>query len=67
MINSNKLKGRMVEKGVSQQEAANILGIKQPTFSQKCNGSRDFKAGEVQKLVELLDIADEDVAKYFFA
>lgn len=67
MINSGKLKGRMVEKGISQQEAAKILGIKQPTFSQKCHGSRDFKAGEVKKLVELLDIADEDVVKYFFA
>lgn len=67
MINTNKLKGRMVEKKISQQQAARALGIQQPTFSQKCNGSREFKVGEVQKLVEMLEIADDEVAEYFFA
>lgn len=66
MINANKLKGRMVELGISQREAAEVLGIKQPTFSQKCNGVRDFKTHEVQKLVALLNIEDKDVVKYFF-
>ena len=67
MINSNKLKGRMVEKGVSQHDAAQALGIAQPTFSQKCSGIRDFKLKEVQQLVSLLEISNDDVAEYFFA
>lgn len=67
MIQGNKIKARMVELGISQNDAAEAIGIKQPTFSQKCNGVRDFKTSEVQKLVELLKIDSEDVAKYFFA
>lgn len=66
MINANKLKGRMVEKRISQQQAARALGIQQPTFSQKCNGVREFKVGEVQRLVKLLEIPDEEVTEYFF-
>ena len=67
MVNANKIKGRMAEMGISQEEAAEALGIKQPTFSQKCNGVRDFKTHEVQKLVALLNIDDKDVVQYFFA
>lgn len=66
MINTRKIKGRMVELGISQQDAAKRLDIKQPTFNQKLNGTRDFKIGEVQELVNLLEIADDDVAEYFF-
>lgn len=66
MINTRKIKGRMVELGISQQDAAKRLDIKQPTFNQKLNGRRDFKIGEVQELVNLLEIADDDVAEYFF-
>ena len=66
MINKRKIKGRMVELGISQQDAAKRLDIAQPTFNQKLNGTRAFKIGEVQELVNLLEIADEDVAEYFF-
>ena len=52
---------------LSVPQAAEALGIKQPTFSQKCNGVRDFKTHEVQKLVALLNIDDKDVVQYFFA
>ena len=67
MINTKLLNQRMKEMGISQTKAAEALGIKQPTFSQKCSGVRSFKVQELQKLVNLLKIPDEDVAKYFFA
>lgn len=66
MINTRKIKGRMVELDISQQDAAKGLGISLPTFNQKLNGRKDFKIGEVQEFVNLLKIADEDVAEYFF-
>ena len=66
MVNTNKIKGRMAELGISQLEAAEFLGIKQPTFSQKCNNIRPLKVTEAQALIKLLHITHEEVTEYFF-
>lgn len=66
MINSNKLKGRLVEKGLTQKDVADILGIAQPTVNQKINNVRPMDLNEAEKLAELLDIKPEEFQIYFF-
>lgn len=66
MINSNKLKGRIVEMGLSQSLVANHLNISQPTLSQKINNLREMDLSEAEKLAELLHIPDSEYGSYFF-
>lgn len=65
LINSNKLKGRLVEKGLTQKDVADILGIAQPTVNQKINNVRSMDLNEAEKLAELLDIKPEEFQIYF--
>ena len=62
----NKLKGKIKEKGFTQEEVAKYLNVAPSTFSIKINGSVFFNQDEIKKMVDLLDIADEEYNKYFF-
>ena len=64
LINSNKLKGRLVEKGLTQKDVADILGIAQPTVNQKINNVRPMDLNEAEKLAELLDIKPAEFQRY---
>ena len=66
MVNSDKLKGRIREKRLTQSDCATYVGVKTPTFSQKLNNVRPFSLTEAEKLRTLLDIDDIDFAEYFF-
>ena len=66
MINSNKLKGRLVELGLTQKDGADYLGISQPTFSQKVNNTRPMDLEEAEKLATLLEIPVTEYGIYFF-
>lgn len=65
MINTNKVKGRLVEKGYTQADAACYLGIAQPTFNQKINNIRPMDLDEAEKLATFLDITNEEFPSFF--
>lgn len=67
MINSRKIKARMVEKGLTQKDIANVMGIRTPTVSQKINNIRPMYLKEAEKIVEALEIPLEDFSLYFFS
>lgn len=60
----SKLKGKMVEKGVSQVKMAKNLGINLSSFNAKINDKREFTVGEATKICKILDI--ETPREYFF-
>ena len=66
MVNTPKIKGRIVELSLNQTEIAKSLGIAQPTLNQKINNIRPFKLDEVGELQKILKIPDLDFATYFF-
>lgn len=66
MLNSNKIRGRIVELGLSQDVVAKEMGIAQATFSQKISGKRRMSIDECHKLKCILHIEDADVCDYFF-
>lgn len=66
MLNSTKLKARMVECGLKQSDIAQALNIQQSTINLKLNNKRAFTLEEAGKLQNILQIPDADFAVYFF-
>jgi len=57
MILTDKLKGIIVSKGLTQGEVARTLGITPKTFYIKMKEGV-FGSDEIEKMIELLDIKD---------
>lgn len=66
MLNSNKIKGRLVELGLTQKDVADALNLAQATVSQKINGVRPLYLEEAKMLADLLKISAEEFGLYFF-
>lgn len=67
MINTNKIKGRMVELGLTQKDVSIALKLAQPTINQKINNIRPMDLSEAEALAKLLQINDSEFSLYFFA
>lgn len=63
MVNTNKLRGIIAEKGVSQKDVAKYLGISEKTFYNKMKRGV-FGTDEVEKMIAFLHI--EDPVQIFF-
>lgn len=66
MINTNKIKARMVELQLTQKDVAKSLGLAQPTVNQKINNIRPMDLDEAEKLSSLLNISPDEFSMYFF-
>lgn len=66
MVNSQKIKARIVELGLTQEQVAERLDIAVSSFNLKVNNTsrRQFNITEVQELMRILNI--EDPKDYFF-
>lgn len=67
MINTNKLKGRMVELGITQDEMAKELNIAQSTLNLKLNGKRPMQISEAEAISNMLKINAGEFGIYFFS
>ena len=52
---NHKLKGARVEKGLTQEDMAERIGISTYSYLMKENGKRDFTLTEMKKICETLD------------
>lgn len=66
MVNTRKIKGRMMELRITQKEMANSLGLSQATVNQKINNVRPMGLIEAEKMTEILNISSEEFPIYFF-
>lgn len=66
MLNTEVLKRRMREMGISQSELAGVLGVATPTMCQKLNNIRPLMLDEAEQIAKKLQIADKDFSDYFF-
>lgn len=64
MINTNKLKGLIVENGLTQSDVAKNIGIAPKTFYEKMKRGV-FGTDEVEIMINLLNI--KDPTNIFFA
>lgn len=66
MFNYSKLKGRIKEKGFTQEDIANNLGINKSTISLRLNNQSLFVQDEINEIIKLLEIPGEEIKEYFF-
>lgn len=64
MVDTNRLKGLIVQNERTQEEVARYIGITPKTFYNKMK-RKVFGSDEIEKMIELLNI--EDPAPIFFA
>lgn len=67
MVNTSKLKAKIVEKGLLQEAVAMQLGMTSATFNYKVNNKTEFRASEIKKLSEILQLTMAEVFAIFFA
>lgn len=67
MVNTLKLKAKIVEKGLAQEHVAMQLRMTNATLNYKLNNKTEFKASEIKKLSEILHLTNDEVGAIFFA
>lgn len=67
MVNTKKIKARLVELGLTQDDLARKMGLATCTINQKLNNIRPLKLSEANMIAKILDIDDVDFKSYFFA
>lgn len=63
-MNKARLEYEMSIRGVTRLELCNALGISRSAFYRKCNGGSEFTQGEIQKIVDFLNL-DTPVGIFF--
>lgn len=67
-MNANALKGRIIEKGLTQEKLAEKIGISQNTMSGRICGHSSFRVDEVKKICRILEIdSSEEKAEIFLS
>jgi len=66
MVNTRKIKARIVELGLNQETIAKDMGINYSTLNLKLNNSRRLYIDEVGKLCKILKLgSSKDLHDYF--
>lgn len=67
MINSAKLRGRIVEKYTTQTAFANAIGMLPQSVSMRLTGVTEFSREDIFTWCKALDIPTSEIGDYFFA
>ena len=67
LVNTQKLKARLVEYGKTQKDIALALELAPSTVSQKINNIRVMNLQEADTIATMLDIDTHRYGEYFFA
>lgn len=68
MVNTKKLKARMVEHDLSASEISKLIGMDRSTFYRKMqNNGENFTILEANAIANVLNLTKDDVNEIFFA
>ena len=67
MVNVAKLKGKIVERDITQEELAKNIGITKSTFYRKMKQNGNFSIKEVNLIVSSLNLTKDEAINIFFA
>lgn len=56
MMDKARLMFEMGKRGVAIQDMCKALNMSRSAFYRKCNGTSEFTQGEIQKIVDILDL-----------
>ena len=66
-MNANKLKGKIIEKGMNVETLAEKIGIDRATLYRKLNEFDKFTIGDACKIKAELDLSDADACEIFLS
>lgn len=66
-MNINKLKGKIVERGLNIEQVADMIGVDRSTFYRKLNNAEKITIGEAAKIKVALSLSNEDAYDIFLA
>ena len=66
MVNTKKLRGRIVEKGLNYEKMAELLNTSSCTFGKKMRNVSSFTVNEAELMIMTLDIPVSEIVDYFF-
>lgn len=64
-MNANKLKGKIVERGLNVAKTADLIDIHKSSFYRKLNGFDTFTVNEAVKLKEALGLTNLEALDIF--
>lgn len=64
--NTERLKGRIIEKYGTRQAFCKAIGMRPSTLSKALKDGRDWRGSTLVKAVRALDIKDNEIDYYFF-
>lgn len=62
----NKIKSKITENGLTQEDLAKKVGINVSTLSQKFNNQSEFKQSEMIAILRVLGVPMSEIESYFF-
>lgn len=65
-VSTFRIRGRMVEMGLTQEKIAWEMDLAKTIFNQKLDGVGDWTRKEIIRLCDVLEIKPERIADYFF-
>ena len=66
-MNINKLKAKMVEKGMNVETVAERIGVDRSSLYRKLNNFEKITIGEASKIKSVLDLSYEEASDIFLA
>lgn len=67
VVNIARLKGKIVERGNTQEAVANAIGMDRSTFYRKLkDGGEKFTIGEIHGIVNAVPLSKEEAIDIFF-
>lgn len=65
-LDANKLKGKIVEKGLTISKVSDIIGVNRSTLYRKLNNNDKLTINEACKLKSILELSDSEAIDIFF-
>ena len=65
-MKQERLKGKMVEHSLRDQDMAKLLGIDSSTFYRKKNGVTEFTREEIKIMKNILNLTADEIDSIFF-
>ena len=66
-MNASKLRGKIAESGMTIGEFCEKAGFKRSTFDRKIHGKSDFTLCEARRIINVLQLTDDETRNIFFA
>lgn len=67
MTNTNKLKAKIAECGLTMKELAKNINMSSATFSQKVSGKTKFSQDDIRKIDQELNLTSDEIREIFLS